>query len=166
MSGSNLSEGFWCGQNIFSNIKKLKNSTNKKVKKSQKLIKEALKKKSKKKTKGVLICREAQNVHTANMKKYLFTKISRVTEYQNTQYFVLDKGNVAKVHNWEFFSCRRCFLSFHLQVKVVENLISSGIEDHTFGPMNLREHFPEEELTLVKTGFWRLLVLWNDNGLS
>ena len=49
---------------------------------------------------------------------------------------------------------------------MVENLISSGIEDHTFGPMNLREHFPEEELTLVKTGFWRLLVLWNDNGLS
>ena len=26
---------------------------------------------------------------------------------------------------------------------MVENLISSGIEDHTFGPMNLREHFPE-----------------------
>ena len=47
MSGSNLSEGFWCGQNIFSNIKKLKNSTNKKVKKLQKLIKEVQKKKSK-----------------------------------------------------------------------------------------------------------------------
>ena len=24
---------------------------------------------------------------------------------------------------------------------MVENLISSGIEDHTFGPINLREHF-------------------------
>ena len=70
MSGSNLSEGFWCGQNIFSNIKKLKNGTNKKVKKLQKLIKEVQKKKSKtEKTKGVLICREAQNVHTENMKK-------------------------------------------------------------------------------------------------
>ena len=45
MSGSNLSEGFWCGQNIFSNIKKLKNSTNKIVKKLQKLIKEVKKKK-------------------------------------------------------------------------------------------------------------------------
>ena len=33
---------------------------------------------------------------------------------------------------------------------MVENLISSGIEDHTFGLMNLREHFPEEELTLGK----------------
>jgi len=33
---------------------------------------------------------------------------------------------------------------------VVESLISSGIQDHTFGPMNLREHFPEEELTLGK----------------
>ena len=45
MSGLNLSEGFWCGQNIFSNIKKLKNSTNKKVKKLQKLIKEVQQKK-------------------------------------------------------------------------------------------------------------------------
>jgi len=65
-----------------------------------------------------------------------------------------------------FFSCRRCFLSFHLKVKVVENLISSGVEDHTFGPMNLREHFPEEELTLGKNRFYRLLGLWNDNELS
>ena len=69
MSGSDLSEGFWCGQNIFNNITKLKNSTNKKVKELQKLIKEVQKKKSKTETKGVLICREAQNVHTENMKK-------------------------------------------------------------------------------------------------
>ena len=33
---------------------------------------------------------------------------------------------------------------------MVESLMSSGIEDHTFGPINLREHFPEEELTLGK----------------
>jgi len=39
---------------------------------------------------------------------------------------------------------------FPFKVKVVENLISSGIEDHTFGPINFREHFPEEELTLGK----------------
>jgi len=32
MSGSNLSEGFWGGKNIFSNIKKFKNITNKKAK--------------------------------------------------------------------------------------------------------------------------------------
>jgi len=51
------------------------------------------------------------------------------------------------------FSCRRCFLSFHSKVKMVENLISSGIEDHTFGPINLREHFPEEELTLGENRF-------------
>jgi len=44
-------------------------------------------------------------------------------------------------------------LSFHLKVKVVENLISSGIEDRAFGPVNLREHFPEEELTLGKNRF-------------
>jgi len=36
---------------------------------------------------------------------------------------------------------------------VVENLISSGVENHTFRPINLREHFPEEELTLGKNRF-------------
>ena len=50
-------------------------------------------------------------------------------------------------------------LSFHLKVKVVENLISSGIEDHTFGPMNLRERFPEEELTLGKNRFLEVASL-------
>jgi len=34
-----------------------------------------------------------------------------------------------------------------LKVKVVEDLISSGFEDHTFGPINARDHFPEEDLT-------------------
>ena len=42
---------------------------------------------------------------------------------------------------------------------MVENLISSGIEDHTFGPMNLREHFPEEELTLGKNRFFEVASL-------
>ena len=46
MSGSNLSEGFWCGYNIFSNIKELKYN-NKKVEKLQKLINEVQKKTSK-----------------------------------------------------------------------------------------------------------------------
>jgi len=60
----------------------------------------------------------------------------------------------------------RCFLSFHLKVKVVENLTSPGIEDHTFGPINLTDHFLEEELTLGKNRFLKLLVLWSDNELS
>ena len=30
---------------------------------------------------------------------------------------------------------------------MVEDLIQFGIEDHTSGPTNVREHFPEEELT-------------------
>jgi len=34
---------------------------------------------------------------------------------------------------------------------VAEGLIESGIEYHTFGPTNVREHFPEEEFTLGKT---------------
>jgi len=42
---------------------------------------------------------------------------------------------------------------------VVENLISSGIEDHTFGPINLRKHFPEEELTLGKNRFLEVASL-------
>ena len=79
MSGSNLSEGFWCGQDIFSNIKKIKNSTNKKVKKLQKLRGTEEKQQNRKKTKGVLICRDVQKVHTENMKK-CSQKISRVTE--------------------------------------------------------------------------------------
>ena len=91
MSGLNLSEGFWCGQNISSNIKKLKNSTNKKVKKLQKLIKEVQKKKAKqKKTKGVLLCREVQKVHTENMKKHLFTKNKQ--SYRILEYTVFCSG--------------------------------------------------------------------------
>jgi len=31
---------------------------------------------------------------------------------------------------------------------MVEDFISFGIEDHTFGPTKVREHFPEEESTL------------------
>ena len=42
---------------------------------------------------------------------------------------------------------------------MVESLISSGIEDHTFGPINLREHFPEEELTLDKNRFLEVASL-------
>jgi len=33
---------------------------------------------------------------------------------------------------------------------VVEDLISFGIEDHTFGPTKITENVPEEELTLGK----------------
>jgi len=33
---------------------------------------------------------------------------------------------------------------------VVEDLISSGIEDHTLGPTKMREHFSPEELTLCQ----------------
>ena len=42
---------------------------------------------------------------------------------------------------------------------MVESLISSGIEDHTFGPMNLRKHFPEDELTLGKNRFSEVAIL-------
>ena len=42
---------------------------------------------------------------------------------------------------------------------MVEILISFGIEDHIFWPMNLREHFPEEELTLRKNMFLEVASL-------
>ena len=51
------------------------------------------------------------------------------------------------------------FLKFPFKVKVVEHSISSGIEDHTFGPINLREHFPEEALTLGKNRFLEVACL-------
>ena len=73
---SNLSEGFWCGQNIFSNIQKLKNSTNKKVKKLQKLIKEVQKKKSKtEKNKGcTYMSRSIECAHRKYEKKSVHKK--------------------------------------------------------------------------------------------
>jgi len=45
-----------------------------------------------------------------------------------------------------------CFISFHLKVKVAEDLMQSGIEDQTFGQTNVRvrEYFPEGRLTLGK----------------
>jgi len=46
MSGSNLSEGIWCGWSIFSNTKKLENS-NKKVKSYKNLLMRYERKKSK-----------------------------------------------------------------------------------------------------------------------
>ena len=75
MSGSNLSEVFWCGQNIFSNIKKLKNRTNKKVKKLQKLIKEVQKKKSKTEKKGcTYMSRSIECAHRKYKKVSVHTK--------------------------------------------------------------------------------------------
>ena len=83
MSGSNLSEGFWCGQNIFSNIKKIKNSTNKQGKKLQKLIKEVQKKKSKtEKNKGCTYM--SRSIECAHRKyEKVFTK--NKAELQNTR---------------------------------------------------------------------------------
>jgi len=33
---------------------------------------------------------------------------------------------------------------------MVKDFIQSGIDNHTFGPINVTEYFPEEELTLVR----------------
>ena len=120
----------------------------------QKLINEVQKKtkQNRKKTKGALHA-EKHRMCTQKIRKSKYTQ--KIKELQNTRIHssLLDKWNVAKVYSWNFFSCRRCFLSFHLKVKVVESLISSVIEDHTFGPINLREHFPEEEINCTMSAF-------------
>jgi len=91
--------------------------------------------------------------------QYMENKQNYHLQITETSALVLGKWAVAKIHSYVSFTCKRCFLSFHLKVKVEEDLIHSGIEDHTFGPTNLREHFPEEELTLIRN---RLL---EDNSL-
>ena len=74
MSGSDVSEGIWCGQNICSNTKKFKNY-NKKGKKLQKLSNEVQKKNKaeQKKEKSVLSCRKhrmcAQKIRKVNIHK-------------------------------------------------------------------------------------------------
>ena len=86
-----------------------------------------------------------------NDKKENIHKSKHNYKIQNSQCFALDKLNVARVHNCVSLSSGRCFLSFHLKIRVVEVLLSSGIEDHTFGPTNVREQFPEEESTLGRS---------------
>ena len=46
---------------------------------------------------------------------------------------------------------------------MVEDLILSGVEDHAFGPTNVREHFPEEGLALGRNRSTCLIVLWSGN---
>jgi len=45
------------------------------------------------------------------------------------------------------------FFKFPFAGKVVEGLIQSGIEEHNFGPINVREHFLGDELLQVKTRY-------------
>ena len=87
---------------------------------------------------------------------------TKYTDLQKEKNLVLDKWNVAKVHNCVPLPCRRCSFIFHLKINVVDDLLSFGIEDHTLEPTNVREHFPEEELTLGKNGLLKVasLVEW------
>ena len=83
MSGSNLSEGFWCGQNIFGNRKNLKNSS-KKVQKLQKLLNEVQKKKSKTEKHKRCIHAEKHRMCTQIIRKSKYTQKKqscRILEY-------------------------------------------------------------------------------------
>jgi len=62
-----------------------------------------------------------------------------------SQHLILVKWNVAKMHNYVFFHVsKRCLVSFHLKIKLAEDLIQYGIENHSFGPADV--HYPEEEM--------------------
>ena len=74
--------------------------------------------------------------------------------------------NDTKVYNYVSFSCKWCFVSCHLEEEAAQDLVQSGVEDHTFGSTNAREHFPEDELTLDKTACKKWIVLCGENELS
>jgi len=60
------------------------------------------------------------------------------------------------MHN--YVSVSYVFLKFLFEGKSGRRLLQPGIEDHSLGPTNVREHFTEEELTLGKN---RLLEVDN-----
>ena len=94
-----------------------------KVKKLQKRISEVRKKtRQNRKKKQQKVYFMPKSIECAHRKYKKVMHTYNKTELQNTRNHssLLDKWNVAKVHSWEFVSWRRCFLSFHLKVKVVE----------------------------------------------
>ena len=92
MSGANLSEGFWCGQNIFSNLKKLK-SSNKKVEKLQKLINEIQKKKSKTDKNKRCTYAEKHRMCTQKIRKSKYTQ-KNMQSYRILEYTLFGSGQV------------------------------------------------------------------------
>jgi len=54
------------------------------------------------------------------------------------------------------------FLKSVLKVKVSEDFIESGIDDHTFDPANVKKHFPEDEFTLGENRLLEVdsLMVW------
>ena len=85
MSGSNLSERICCGQNIFSNTKKLKNN-NKKVKKLQTLTNEDQKKNKPKQKKLKRYFHAKKHRMCTQKKKYEKVNIhKKYTELHNTR---------------------------------------------------------------------------------
>jgi len=135
-SGSNLIEEIWCGQ---------KNTRHIQVKKSMRF------KSKTKQSKKLSIIHSYRKMgcpqeRTRNKSKDTYKtenitliKLSKLSAFSSLYW------NVAKIYGYASFSCRKCFLSFRLKVKMVEDLIQSGTEDYNFRPTNVREKFPEEE---------------------
>jgi len=64
------------------------------------------------------------------------------------------------------FFMYKVFLKFPFEGSRRLNAVLSGIEGHTFGPINVSEHFPEEELTVGKNRLLEVDSLWSKNELS
>ena len=79
------------------------------------------------------------------------TSYNYITQITETCRILLLRSDMLLKYIIMYFSRKRCMISFHLKVKVAEDSIQCGIEDHTFGSPHVREHFFEEELTLGKT---------------
>jgi len=64
--------------------------------------------------------------------------------------FLQSEMSLKYINKYPFY-VRGIFLNCQLKVKMAEDLIHSGIEDHSFGPTNVRKHFPEDDLTLSRS---------------
>jgi len=108
-------------------------------------------KKNNKKNYGVYFHAEKNGMCTGkkNAKSKCTHKIHRITKYRTYRNWFWVSEMLLKFIIVYLYHVGG-FFSFHLKVNVVEDLISFGIEDHTFRPIKVREHFPEEELTIGK----------------
>jgi len=77
------------------------------------------------------------------------TYIIQITETSTNRMFFLKVKCYQICYNISF-SCKSCFLSCHLKVKIPENLMQCVTEELSFESTNIKKHFPADELILGK----------------
>ena len=86
------------------------------------------KRKTNKKLWIVISCRRIEKCTVKNEKqkigKHKKEAELHYTIYFISEHFVLDQSNVAKVHNYVSFSCKRCFLMFPFKEKCGRGLLA------------------------------------------